>query len=217
MRKSRGAVEQRKETVPIYGEQEGSIRRGQGSTRWKYIFAVSQPRDIERLNRVDMGKLGDEDQLFQARRFEGVEKVLLQQRLESALFRHPNGPGFEESPQRGGRRIVAQLLTDGADGGQQGLAQLGAGLDSCLGGNGGPGVFRAEAEDLLIAGIAAGRLPGKLIRDADKRMEDYVDGFEFAIVRLNKRRVIRRVGCAFELHPASIPKPARWLGASPIA
>src|ERR1039457_2078067 len=86
------------------------------------------------------------------------------------------------------------------------MVQLAAGAQSCLSGNAGPRAFCSLAYNLLIARILLRCLPGEMVRDADKGVKDYVDGFEVTAVRVRKGRIIGRVDVAVVLHADRITK-----------
>jgi hypothetical protein len=62
------------------------------------------------------------------------------------------------------------------------------------------------AQNLLVAGIFFGRLPGEVVRDADKGVKDDEDGFEVGAVSVRKGRIIGRVDVAVVLHADRIAK-----------
>ena len=154
------AVEEREKTIPIDGEQERCIPVRESAAGGERIFAASEPRQIELSNGIGIGKLGDMDQFLPAGSFECIENIQLEQGFESALFRHPDRFGFKKALKRIAGRIVAEVLGDCADGGEENLVQFGAVVQSCLRGNVGPGAFYSEGQNLIIAGILFCRLPG---------------------------------------------------------
>lgn len=75
-----------------------------------------------------------------------------------------------------------------------------------MSGNAGPRTFCSLAQNLLVAGILIGRLPGEVFRDADKGMKDDEDGFVTATVGVREGRIIGRIGIARVLHTDRITK-----------
>ena len=75
-----------------------------------------------------------------------------------------------------------------------------------MSGDAGPRAFCSLAENLFIAVIMLGCLPGERLRDADKGVEDDEDGFVTATVGVCKRRIIGRVDVAVILHRDRITK-----------
>ena len=109
---------------------------------------------------IGFGKLGDIDQPLTVGGFECIENILLEQRFETAFFRHPGRFGFKEALKRIAGRIVAEFFADCADGGEESLIQLGAVVQTRFSGDVGPGAFCSMCQDLLIGGILLCCLPG---------------------------------------------------------
>jgi len=99
---------------------------------------------------------------------------------------------------------VGEVVVEGADGGEQGLIEAGAGVEAGFRGDIRPGVFGAVREDLCVGGIVLGGAPGESVRNMDEWMQEDKDGLEASFVGFDERDVVRRVSELLRLHGRGI-------------
>lgn len=133
-------------------------------------------------------------------RDESLKKIKLQKRLEAAFDRHVHRMGFKKALELVAGGGICEVGGERANGGEQCLVDARTGLEVCVFRDLGPGVFDAVDVDLCVGRVRVRLIPGERRWDAHEWMQHDEDGFEEAVVGVNERDGVRRVGEFFGLH-----------------